>query len=1109
MTTPVAVTTRSSPAEKLGGSMAGQESSFPAPHAQFRGRCRRLGGLQPSCPELRTELNLLLDQLISENYSGAEIRPEEICTLLTQASRLVPPSQEHLVVKLCQLIHQLLNQLQVIVDEPTLDTLVSYTCQALYSCSPWTHPEVLLAMSALVYANGPQCKRHLPELLGPSGLLMRYSAPSQPDMELRQAAVHCMSSLCMGLPGKPCLEQPYRGVCFKTFLQTLQCPRPPEGDDIVYCMLLQSALKGLQYYLNGENCSVHQMNLADSFLLCNTSTSHAEVPPVLYPAPLSQYDSVTVVKSSTAAPQDTPEAGRVSAVGSKKRKSHGRDRKSGVEGRRSEAEDVQEEREVVPTRGQASDRWSPRVQLVSGATPSPSWKKGSSDSEVSDPEGGMQGKIRLYQARVRLSSLHCFLSLLKCVEKRVLFGYWSSFLPDAPTPGSASTLTLLTIVLKDPSPKVRAGSLQVLSALLDGSRGFLSTAEDVSVPRQAFTPLSATLAASLRELHRSLSLALLAESSPHTLTQVIKCLAHLVCNVPYQRLRPGLLSPLWKQIRPYIRHRDVNVRVSCLTLLGALVSAQAPLTEVAQLLKSGDGGGASEEGPCWLLQLCMCLVTKPRDGAHSDSDSATSPAHRNGPAAMEPLPVRLEAMQVLALMVKGYFSLVHNSLLELGHLCNRCLGEEDAYIQLHGSKLLQELGSAITQLYRAEGDSCLPLPQVPVALHCLNFWSNVLNGPLTAALQDELHPTLQTSACDALASILPQAFSQLPSQVMCMTMLLGLTYGGNSAAAVRALGVYVLFPCLQEDVMFVVDAANAILACLTDCSSNVRTMAAWSLGNLADTLIVNMSEVSDLLLLKMLTAATQASRDKDRVKSNAVRALGNLLYFLGPEQIVRPQFSSPIEEAMHALTSTVCSDVTMKVRWNACYGLGNAFRNPSLNLGSASWSADAFSALTGAVASCRNFKVRINAAAALSVPPLRQNYGDAAQFARVWQALVEALEGSVDSADFLEYRYSSSLRTQLCQALLHLLSLCQPEDLAGLTPSLSGHVGSSLVQHLTEDGSPAAEGKDGAVLQGRVQVASEALVRLREFSGQTHADTLVDFLEDVLRSLPGDRSAPF
>lgn len=42
------------------------------------------------------------------------------------------------------------------------------------------------------------------------------------------------------------------------------------------------------------------------------------------------------------------------------------------------------------------------------------------------------------------------------------------------------------------------------------------------------------------------------------------------------------------------------------------------------------------------------------------------------------------------------------------------------------------------------------------------FWSEVLSGPLNAALQNEQHPTLQTSACDTLASILPQAFAQLP-----------------------------------------------------------------------------------------------------------------------------------------------------------------------------------------------------------------------------------------------------------------------------------------------------------------------------------------------------------
>ena len=43
-----------------------------------------------------------------------------------------------------------------------------------------------------------------------------------------------------------------------------------------------------------------------------------------------------------------------------------------------------------------------------------------------------------------------------------------------------------------------------------------------------------------------------------------------------------------------------------------------------------------------------------------------------------------------------------------------------------------------------------------------------------------------------------------------------------------------------QDVMFVADTANTILMALDDRSANVRAKAAWSLGNLTDTLIVNM-----------------------------------------------------------------------------------------------------------------------------------------------------------------------------------------------------------------------------------------------------------------------------
>lgn len=44
----------------------------------------------------------------------------------------------------------------------------------------------------------------------------------------------------------------------------------------------------------------------------------------------------------------------------------------------------------------------------------------------------------------------------------------------------------------------------------------------------------------------------------------------------------------------------------------------------------------------------------------------------------------------------------------------------------------------------------------------------------------------------------------------------------------------------SQDVMFVADTANIILAALEDRSTNVRTKAAWALANLSDTLIINM-----------------------------------------------------------------------------------------------------------------------------------------------------------------------------------------------------------------------------------------------------------------------------
>ncbi|KAL0994977.1 hypothetical protein UPYG_G00130190 [Umbra pygmaea] len=1093
------------PFTPLGQESRGELSSVAATGVQFSRCYSKLCSLRAGDPaSLKTELNLLFDQLISENYTSNycpnhNIRAEEVCSLLVHATRLVPHNQEHLVVKLCQLTHHLLNQLQVVVDEQTLDVCVNYVVRALGVCATWAHCDILLALSTLVYGNGLHCTRHLSELLGEGGVLRLYGNPSQPDMELRRAALTCLANLCLGIPGQPSLEEPYRSVCFKVFLQTLQSPPPPpNADPLLYCMVVQGALKGLQSSLSkwqfgGAEDLGSLLAVLKRFMFHGSPGVCVDWPSVLYPTPLPQYQTCTPEPT-----QDPPTKAKNSV--NKKRKSRGRGKKTGEE----------EVREVGPEPQGGGETLS-RTPVP---TPSlyPLWKISSSDSEFSDPEGAAHSKLRLYHSRVRQGALLCLLTVVKAVDRRTLYGYWSSFIPDAPI-GGPPPLTLLTIVLKDPSPKVRTCALQVLSALLEGSRQFLGVAEDLAPPRTSYTPFSFSMATTIRELHRSLSLALVAESSPHTLTQIIKCLAHLVCNAPYNRLRPGLLSTLWRQIQSYLRHRDVNVRVSVLTLYGALMSTQAPLPEIQLLLTQPDtqntsqdtarswrrtDGSASpshtaqasqtpqtnsprgsqghtpqsshtprgeESRVPWLLQLCMSLVTQPRDD-QSDSDCTVG----GGSSALEPSPVRLEALQVLAHLVRGYFPLCQVCLCELGGVSARCLQETDPSIQLHGTKLLEELGTGIIHQYRSENcqsERCrVPIEQV------VQFWVDVLSGPLNGALQSHQHPTLQTSACDTVSSILPQAFTQLPerSQALCITVLLGLTYSENSlvkAAAVRALGVYILFPCLRE------------------------------------------------------------------VKSNAVRALGNLLRFLSLGQLTRPGFERPLEEAVSALVTTVLSEATMKVRWNACYALGNAFRNPSLPLGSAAWSCSAFSALCCVVISCQNFKVRIKSAAALSIPPSRQCYGDAQRFEHVWSSLMTALKHSQETRHFLEYRYCSTLRHTITHALTHLLHLSQSHDLPALGASLETEEGRGFKGHLLKylrGGSGGADGergagveeegeREGGVTEGeieeneeeRLRALSETLERLRTLgrdggdgdgevgAGQGRAaEVLVAFLEDVL-----------
>lgn len=191
----------------------------------------------------------------------------------------------------------------------------------------------------------------------------------------------------------------------------------------------------------------------------------------------------------------------------------------------------------------------------------------------------------------------------------------------------------------------------------------------------------------------------------------------------------------------------------------------------------------------------------------------------------------------------------------------------------------------------------------------------------------------------------------------------------------------------------------------------------------------------------------------------------------------------------------------------------------TVSSGTASWSTEAYSALSSIVTSCKNFKVRIKSAAALSVPAKRDRYGDEHQFAEVWRALAQALEHSEETQDFLEYRYCASLRFELCHALLHLLSLCQTRDLPAIGASLSSQPRTALhgflVHYLTEvslgPGHDIIDGEDAGRQTeptDRMKLLDQSLIGLKELEGdetvsRSDLDTVTGFLQDVLKTCEG------
>ncbi|KAI8070052.1 armadillo-type protein [Gongronella butleri] len=643
----------------------------------------------------------------------------------------------------------------------------------------------------------------------------------------------------------------------------------------------------------------------------------------------------------------------------------------------------------------------------------------SSDSELSDSESGTPIARRVRDdAKIRTNALLCMLAIAK-TSPRFLYPQWHRLIPDnftaflknnsigdelAPNLKSDRQLpSLLTILLYDPLPAVRKTVCQTLIAMFDGSSQYLSVASERDT-KSSFTSLSENLASLLRDLHLGLAHALLNEKDTDVLSMIMKVVLVLVNNVTYERLAHGHLT------RFYCNLMTLWHATTCTMTLGSILQVMATIMaigtdEVTTLMT--DGVGVHEAAVPFLISLAQ--------------DSA------------QDLMLQHEAWGVLSACAKHHFSDMVTRWPTLALLVDKAQNSENEQTRGVSLGFIESYALALASWHEAsEKQDTLDA--------CISWWQQVLAKYIQQASLDT-SAQVKGTACDCLAAMSMAIFEQLPArhQRLAIALLMPLPEDEEAsvrAAACRAIGVFTLFPTLREDECFVSDVATAILNGMEDSSLLVRLRASWAQGNLCDALVITNDSLETFQLqerisfhtwTRMLHTANHAALDNDKLRPNAVRALGGLLRVTPEVYFDHPSSMPLVQGAMATLIKNMEAG-SLKTRWNACHAASNLLKNPGMPIGYLKaqekqfpWTARFYKSLLQCMTNCKNYKVRINACLALASPSSVRQFGD--EWKLVYQGVIATLQSCQaddNTADYKEYKYHDQLSKQAHTTLCHL-----------------------------------------------------------------------------------------
>nr|XP_018915939.1 PREDICTED: HEAT repeat-containing protein 6 [Bemisia tabaci] len=615
----------------------------------------------------------------------------------------------------------------------------------------------------------------------------------------------------------------------------------------------------------------------------------------------------------------------------------------------------------------------------------------SSDVEYRDFRVGL--KLKKLQLRVRMTALLLLLKITEMVDFKEIFGYWTALF--------RGNLSLLNVLIKDSSVRMTPVITTVIYTLLSNSKLFLAQAQQSERNETAaFTPFSATLAELLCYIHNQFNVAIKQFLSVHRFPALLHCVSSLIMNTPYHRLKPGLITELLRNIYSALHHKETDVAVAAITCISTIAAIDPKTEEQEQLFLCGKPPNFQDMIPTvdepWIISLAIQSLE----------------------AKKEVTPIQVEYLQLIKVLAKNNHKIFSEKVIEslLAVLVRNLQEEDNAVVQLHSVNVVEQI-SAYLQLAGLKDLS-------------LNLWSSLLGGPLIPLFQ-QVKGQLPAAACDCLTALGSSTFSELDSrlQSLCVSLVFGCAGHEEPtvrAAAIQVIGTFLSYPSLVSDVQFVSDASKSVVDLMTDKSLFVRMKASWALANLSDIFLVESSMKSCLVISPLLKTCMNAAQDHDKVKWHGVRALGNILRVISDSELETLQ-KEDIITATSILITNASSSSLMKVRWNACYAIGNLLKNSYLHSYSADWQSNVFKVLSNLALECSNFKVRLTACAALVSVPSRELYKE--HYLPLWPTFIQALENSQSITDFTEYKHQHNLIDQICLSISYLAKLCRPEDL--------------------------------------------------------------------------------